>query len=84
MQESFKRTVYLLTIWQERPASLDHPAVCRYSLEHVRTGEKHGFANLEQMTAFLRQRVENCAINAQKREGEEDQGRRCCVKKRYR
>jgi len=54
VQDSLQRTIYLLTIWQERPASSDHPAVWRYSLEDARTGERRGFANLEQLQAFLK------------------------------
>ncbi len=53
MRDSLSRSIYVLTIWQEREASSDQPAVWRYSLEDARTGERRAFAILEQMVAFL-------------------------------
>ncbi len=53
MWESSKRSIYVLTIWQERPASPDEPAVWRCSLEEARTGEKHAFRSLEELVAFF-------------------------------
>jgi hypothetical protein len=48
-----KRSIYLVTIWQERPASPDEPAVWRVSVEDARTGERRAFADLEQLQTFL-------------------------------
>jgi hypothetical protein len=57
VQDSLKRSIYLLTIWQERSASSEHAAVWRFSLEDARSGERWGFANLEQILAFLEKRM---------------------------
>lgn len=54
-KEEFDRAVYvryqayLLRLWQE---STHTP--WRLSLQNARTGEKHGFADLEALCAFLR------------------------------
>jgi hypothetical protein len=53
VQKPSRRSVYFLTIWQERPGETDRPAVWRYSLEDVHTGQKRGFGSLEQMLVFL-------------------------------
>jgi hypothetical protein len=47
---------YLLRLWL---AGAAEPAVWRASLEHVQTGERLGFANLEQMFVFLMQQTEH-------------------------
>jgi hypothetical protein len=39
---------YLLRVWREQPTG-----IWRVSLENVTSGEKHGFAHLEQLVAFL-------------------------------
>lgn len=39
---------FLLRMWRERP-----DGAWRASLENVTSGEKHGFAHLEQLVAFL-------------------------------
>lgn len=57
MRHSPKRSIYLLSMWQERSASPDHPAVWRYGLENVRTGQKHGFGNLDELVIFFKQRM---------------------------
>lgn len=51
------RFVHILTIWRERPADPDQPALWRFSLEDVHAGERRGFATLEALTAFLRARL---------------------------
>jgi hypothetical protein len=51
--------VYLLRLWRERPASPQHPAVWRYSVEDTCTRQRHGFGRLEELTAFLRTQAEN-------------------------
>jgi hypothetical protein len=50
--------VYLLRLWQERPASCESPAVWRYSVEDTRTHQRHGFGNLEDLMEFFRTREE--------------------------
>lgn len=47
------RYVHLLTLWQERPAQGDQPALWRFSLEDARTRQRRGFASLAALTAFL-------------------------------
>ena len=44
-------------MWRERPASPDHPAVWRYGLENVQTGQKRGFASLEALVTFFEQQM---------------------------
>jgi hypothetical protein len=76
VQDSLKRSIYLLTIWQERAASSEHAAVWRFSLEDARTGERWGFANLEQILAFLEKQMVIEAVSArhvQQKEGEREQ-----------
>jgi hypothetical protein len=48
-----KRFVYLLVVWQERPASQEGPAIWRCSLEETQTGRRHGFRSVTEMSAFL-------------------------------
>ena len=48
-----KRVLYLLTLWQERPASPERPAVWRLSLEDVHTSERHAFGDCRALAAFL-------------------------------
>ena len=47
---------YLLRLW---PTGSDGQQVWRASLENVRTGERMGFANLEQLFVFLMQQIEH-------------------------
>jgi len=54
MENTPKRIVYLLTMWQERTDAADSPAGWRFSVEDPRTGERRGFASLEALVAFLR------------------------------
>jgi hypothetical protein len=59
VQNSSSRFIYVVTIWQERPASSDAPAVWRVRVEDARTGDKYGFTDLKQLMAFLKaQRAE--------------------------
>jgi hypothetical protein len=46
---------YLLRLW---PTGSGQQRVWRASLEQIRTGERWGFANLEQLFVFLMQRTE--------------------------
>ena len=45
---------YLLRLWQ---AQSGDSSIWRASLEDVRSGERHGFADLEQLFAFLKQQT---------------------------
>lgn len=45
---------YLLRCWQEDSANSDSP-VWRFSLEGVRDNQRHGFADLQSLLAFLQQ-----------------------------
>ena len=53
MSDGPLRIVHLLTLWQERPARGDQPALWRFSLEDARTRQRRGFGSLEALTAFL-------------------------------
>jgi len=44
---------FLLTCWQEKTAVTD-PKIWRFRLEEPRTGEQHGFTNLEEVMAFVK------------------------------
>ena len=46
---------YLLRLWAARA---DDETVWRASLESALTGQRHGFANLDDLFDFLRQRTE--------------------------
>lgn len=48
---------YLLTFWEERSRDPSVPVVWRFSLEDPRTGQRHGFANLEAVVAALEQEM---------------------------
>ena len=50
---------YLLRFWEERGQQGDLSPVWRFSLEDPYTGERYGFANLEEMVTFLRCLLEN-------------------------
>ncbi|TEU15247.1 MAG: hypothetical protein E3J21_13795 [Anaerolineales bacterium] len=49
---------YLLRLWR---ANADAGTVWRASLESPHTGERHGFANLELLFAFLEEKTEGLA-----------------------
>ena len=44
---------YLLTFWEERGRDPDGPVVWRFSLKDPRTGQRHGFADVEALVAAL-------------------------------
>ena len=46
---------YLLRVWQANDA--DGRLVWRFALEDARTGERHGFADLARLCAFLEQQA---------------------------
>jgi hypothetical protein len=52
-----RRSIYVVTLWLERPATPDEPAVWRLSVEDARTGEQHGFSDLQQLSDFLREQT---------------------------
>ncbi len=49
--------VFLLRQWQEQEASGDRPAVWRFILESPLTGARRGFANVQDLAAFLEEQV---------------------------
>ncbi|NOZ71795.1 MAG: hypothetical protein GXP38_07755 [Chloroflexi bacterium] len=51
------RWTQLLTIWQENVASARQPTEWRFVLEDVHSGERHGFASLEALMAFLQKQM---------------------------
>ena len=52
-----ERIVHLLTMWCERPAQGDRPALWRFSLVDTRTHRRYGFVTLEALMAFLREQM---------------------------
>lgn len=50
---------YLLRLWEECQ-HLGWPAEWPFSLEDLHTGERHGFADLDQLIAFLRRNTQRC------------------------
>jgi len=57
MHDPRRRFVYVLTVWEERPASEARPAVWRFSLEDTHARHRLGFGSLSDLTAFLRQEI---------------------------
>lgn len=51
-QEALRYRSYLLRFWEERSAATGS-AIWRFSLDNPRTGERHGFATLAALIAFL-------------------------------
>lgn len=47
---------YLLRFWAVR-GRVELPAVWRFSLTDPHTGQRHGFADLETLVAFLRRQI---------------------------
>jgi hypothetical protein len=45
---------YVLTFWEEQSDAPGAQVVWRFSLKDPRTNQRHGFASLEEMMAFLR------------------------------
>ena len=45
---------YLLTCWEERSRDPGAPDLWRFSLKDPNTGQRRGFADLEEMLVFLR------------------------------
>ena len=48
---------YLLTVWEERSQDPDVSVIWRFSLQDPRTGQRRGFASLEEMVNFLRTKL---------------------------
>jgi hypothetical protein len=48
---------YLLSFWEERGRDPDTPVVWRFSLEDPHTGQRRGFAGLEERVAALEQYI---------------------------
>ena len=51
---------YLLRCWEVRSQQPDQPATWRYSLQDPQTEQKHGFADLEELVAFLQAEFGKC------------------------
>jgi hypothetical protein len=47
---------FLLTCWQEESAAAD-PKMWRFRLEEARTGEQHGFTDLQEVMAFVKAKL---------------------------
>ncbi len=61
------RFIHLLTMWQERPARPGQPAVWRFSLEDVQTRERRGFADLDDLLAFLKSQMTDVEMTSDDR-----------------
>ena len=48
---------FLFTFWEERSQNPDASVVWRFSLTDSRTGQRYGFASLEEMIAFLKKEL---------------------------
>lgn len=48
---------FLLTCWQEETVAAD-PEMWRFRVEEARTGEQHGFTELEEVMAFVQERLQ--------------------------
>ena len=57
MHNPGRRFVYVLTFWEERPATEARPAVWRFSLENPHARQRLGFGSLSDLTTFLRQEI---------------------------
>jgi hypothetical protein len=55
---------YLLRCWEERGHDPPRPPIWRFSLEAPHTGERHGFADLAQLVAFLQGFMESSQDDA--------------------
>jgi hypothetical protein len=44
---------FLLTCWQEETTAAN-PIIWRFRLEEARTGEQHGFIDLQEVMAFVK------------------------------
>ena len=63
---------YLLTLWEERSQDAKTPIVWRFSLEDPRTGQRHGFADLEALVIALEKEIMAIKAN-EKNEKEHDE-----------
>jgi len=52
-----RHRAFLLRYWEERGQGAGRSVVWRFSLEDAHTGQRRGFANLEEMVAFLRSQL---------------------------
>jgi hypothetical protein len=72
---------FLLRLWQEsgdEPVDLEEAPVWRASLTSPATGERLGFATLDDLVEYLRHQVGDSArTNAEQRGGEVQQQRGC-------
>jgi hypothetical protein len=50
---------FLLRCWEERRRGIGCGVVWRFSLEDAHTGQRRGFAGLEEMVAFLRSQLKD-------------------------
>jgi hypothetical protein len=60
--EPLRYEAYVLHCWEVRSALPSTEATWRFSFEDPRTGEKHGFADLEALLGYLRGRLANSSV----------------------
>lgn len=53
LNEPPRYRTYLLTVWEERSQDATPPTLWRFSLKDPATGQRRGFASLDEMMAFL-------------------------------
>lgn len=59
MADTRRYCAYILRGWLETAGPGDQPAVWRFRLRDVQTGEEMAFATLEAVNAFLRQALDH-------------------------
>ncbi len=64
-----RQKVYILRLWETRPASTGEPPAWRFSLEDPQNRERHGFASMEMLVAFLIRSTEDVSLH---QKGDED------------
>jgi len=49
--------IYVLRIWQDQSATIERPALLRFSLENPKTNIRRGFTSFEALVAFLKEDI---------------------------
>ncbi len=62
-EDSPRYVAYLLRCWEEKQREEGQRRSWRFSLEDAHTGQRQGFASLEEVVAFLRRLLENTDTN---------------------
>ncbi len=52
-----RQQVFVLRIWQDQAATLEHSAQLRFSLENPQTGNRRGFTDFKTFITFLQEEI---------------------------